>query len=197
MSGLYANLPGWLSVVPEEYRDVSIDSCDKLPKSLVEFGIQWYKSLPLKSLYLYGQYGSGKTTYSFALLRAVMEHWSSKIYIWPRYFTGKDLDSKLLAASKNYGSDDWDINCLSDCEILFLDDLDKASCSDRFRLQLFQIINKRFLSKLPTIITSNCEPSQMGDLLDGAVVSRIGDPSKWQIIQFPDSDLRKFNKMVF
>lgn len=197
VKGLYATLEGWLSVVPLQYRAVTIASCDKLPTMLLEYGKNWCKSLPFKSLYFYGEYGSGKTTFAFAVLRALIEQWKDSVYIWPRYFTGRELDSRLLAAAKSESGDEWEISSLAECDVLFLDDIDKVSATDRFKLQLFEIINRRGIAGRPTIITSNFEPVQMGGLLDGAVVSRIGDPSKWQIIEFPRSDLRKFKQMTF
>jgi hypothetical protein len=195
--GLYATLDGWLSVIPLEYRDISLQKCDKLPPKLLEYGENWFKSFPLKSLYLFGEYGSGKTTFSFAVIRALMELWARKVYIWPRYFTGRELDSRLLQASKHESGDEWEISSLAQCDLLFIDDIDKVGATDRFKLQLFEIVNRRSISHRPTIITSNCEPIQLTGLLDGAVVSRIGDPSKWQIIQFPNTDLRKFNQLTF
>lgn len=187
---LYANETGWISIVPEEYRDASLDCCGCLPDIFHPFGVKWARSWPLKSLFLWGKYGAGKTTYAFALIKKLMQTRHASEYFWPRYVTGRQLDAQLLRASRQEG-EEWEIQKFSDQDLLFLDDLGRVTPTERFKIQLFEIINQRMACRKPTIITSNCSPEELGSVIDGAVLSRMRDTSKWAIVKFPDHDLRQ------
>ena len=194
---LYANESGWLRTIAAAFREIALENCNELPDGLIEFGYQWAKSWPLKSLYLYGEYGSGKTTYAMAIVRQVMREWSSKRYIWPRYMSARQLDSRLLQASRCDEGDEYELTSISEIDLLFIDDFDKVSPTERFQVQLFEIINRRQINNLPTVITSNFAHKELSRLLDGAVISRMEDQSRWQIIQFPKTDLRKAKILQF
>lgn len=189
IKNLYANEEGWLSTIPENFRGVSFESCSDLNPKLVKFAQDCIdKKL---SLYFYGDWGSGKTTLSFALIRYLMQTVAKKRYFFPNYITGKDLDSRLLKAIKSDCGDRAEIERWTDVNLLFIDDLDKVTATERFKMQLFELINNRMSRNLQTIITTNCSPQEISELIDGALASRFGDESKWQVIQFPKKDLRK------
>ncbi len=186
----YPTVDFWASSIPEEYRNIRLEDCKELPPKLMAFGEEWASKMPLKSLYLYGQYGCGKTTFAFALIRKLFEKIRGRAYFWPCYLSARQLDTRLLKASKQEDTDQEEIERLSEVDLLLIDDIDKVSASERFKLQLFEIIDGRLKNKKPTIITSNCMPTELGNLLDGAVISRIGNPAKWDMIKFPLKDLR-------
>lgn len=199
----------WIRCVPDEYRNVTLDSCVDLKTSIIELGKNWANQRPLKSLYIYGDWGSGKTTFVYAILRYLQDihfertpsqivspytgelerNFISPIYV--KHLTGKDLDAKLLKASRYEDGDEYEIQNFSDCQILFIDDIDKVSGSQRLKLQIFEIINRRKITNKPTIITSNLAPSELTETFDGSVVSRMNDETKWMILKFPNGDLRK------
>ena len=76
-------------------------------------------------------------------------------------------------------------------DLLFIDDLDKVTGTERFKNQIFHIIDSRKIHNRPTIITCNLEPSELPTILDGSVVSRMSDESRWSILKFPPEDIRK------
>lgn len=197
VKSLYANEKGWLSVIPEEYSKITLEECKELPAKLLTFGEEWAKGQPLKSLYLYGTYGSGKTTFAFAIIRKHLQLLNGRWYFWPNYLTGRQLDTALLKASKHDDGDEWELEKHSESDLLFIDDIDKVTGTERFKVQLFEIINRRLIGNKPTIITSNCQPMDLGSLLDGAVVSRMGDIRKWQMVNFPSKDLRCLQTLNF
>ena len=118
-------------------------------------------------------------------------------YFWPNYVTGKELDSRLLKAVKSDNGDSWEIEKWSISNLLFIDDIDKVTATDRFKFQLFEIINYRMINNLPSIITSNLQPDEMSQIFDGALVSRIGDQTKWKCMRFPSKDLRKIKVLEY
>ena len=197
IKNLYANEEGWVSIVPEEYRHSTIENCKELPETLRKFGLDWACELPFKSLFICGTYGSGKTTFAFAIIRRLMQNLRGHGYFWPYYLTGRSLDMTFLKAIRSDDGDDQIIEKYADMDLLFIDDLDKVCASDRFKTQFFDLINRRYISNRTTIITSNCLPKELGELLDGAVLSRISDAAKWKTITFPKKDLRLSSEINF
>jgi DNA replication protein DnaC len=165
----------------------------------MQYADRWIMTMPFKSLYLYGVWGSGKTTFAFALIYCIMKNLKKGFYFWPRYFSGKQLGNKMLEAMKSQEGDEWQLNDFSTMDLLFIDDIDKAQTTDRFKSQLFEVINNRYVNNLPTIITSNLEAEneQLSSVFDGSVISRMSDTKKWQAIGFPKKDLRKMIPLEF
>lgn len=181
-----------------EHRGTTLASCAQLPDRLVDVGALWAREKRLKSMYLYGEYGSGKTSFAFAcILQAMRVRRNNQVYFWPRYFTARHLDSFLLNACRSESGDEWELSGLADADLLFIDDIDKVTPSDRFKSQLFEIVNRRVSNNKPMIITSNCKPTEIASIIDGAVISRMGDATRWQLIQFPKKDLRTLKPLTF
>ncbi len=177
--------------MPPKYSSVNLGiSCQSLPKTLVDDGFKYASSFPLKSLYLYGIYGSGKTTFAYAVITQVMINLQRKGYFWPMWVSAKSFDNQLLQAIKADGGDEWIMEKYSETDLLYIDDIDKISPTARCASQLFEIINRRMDNNLPTIITSNCDVSDFGKLFDGSLSSRMRDVRYWDIMWFPDRDLR-------
>ena len=107
--------------------------------------------------------------------------------LWPRYFTSPELDGRLLKASKSDEGDEYEIKNISSQDILFIDDLGRETKSDRLKRQYFEILNYRYTNQLPTILTSNYDLDQLGEILDGSISSRI---QEWKVLKFKSRDLR-------
>ena len=195
-TGCFSDLNGWIKLLPEEYKDICFDTLTELKPKIIEVGKAWAESKPLKSLYIHGDWGSGKTSFAFAALRYLKGLKTIPHHFWPRYFTGDELDRRLLRAFKHEDGDENEIKEISNQDLLFIDDLDKVTATERFKNQIFGIINRRKINNLPTIITCNLHPTELPAILDGSVVSRICDESRWNILTFPKGDLRsrKLNK---
>ncbi len=189
-SGFNFLLARWIDGLPPAYAGITLQSCIDLPREARNFGAQWATQQHPMSLYLHGPYGSGKTTFAFALVREYLRHWTTQRYAWASFMTARQLDSRLLEAIRGDG-DSWLLERYGHEELLFLDDIDKVTPSDRFKSQMFEIINYRLMNNLPTIITSNCEPDELASLFDGSILSRMKDKARWNIIRFPDKDLRQ------
>lgn len=184
----------WVSRLPKEFHNTTFENCFYLKDDAKELGRKWAKSFNPPSLYLWGNWGNGKTSFCYAILREMMHHLPDKFYYSPYVISGKDMESRLLQAKKSNEGDMDLIENLSTQDLLFIDDLDKADPSERFKAQLFQIIDKRYINDLPTFITSNSNPEQFSSVIDGAVLSRICDKTKWKIILFNEPDIRKQEK---
>jgi DNA replication protein DnaC len=174
--------------VPKKYQDAVLDSLDKQPIGLIEFGRQWAKNPT--SLYLHGNTGSGKTRFTFAIIRQAFRSWNK--HFWPRYYTAPQLDSILHEAIINTG-DKYVIDNLKKEDMLFIDDFGRENKTDRIKRQYFEIFNYRYSNELPTIITSNFDVEWVNREVSDVIASRI---QEWDIIRFTGPDLRK-KEIVF
>ena len=192
----YPTLEDWLNAIPEEFRDASFESSLFPPRT--QFGLNWAKAFPLKSMFIFGGYGTGKTTFAFSAIREAFVHVNQRFYFWPRYVTGRQLSTRLLKASKAFdGNDEWEIETWSEVDLLFIDEIEKVEAHERFRSQFFEIFNRRHAAKKPTIVTSNCEPKALGTILDPAIISRMSDKTKWEMKSFGEIDLRMTKKEAY
>ena len=187
----YANEEGFINTLPPIMQKVGLDNCHNLPYPVVEFGRNWAKTFPLRSLFFCGTCGSGKTWFAHALIREVFKNIVG--YWWPKIITSPSLDSKLLKASKSDEGDAELIRMYADEDLLMIDDLGRESKSDRLKRQYYELFNQRYLNQKPTIVTSNFELNELSEVLDGAVISRM---QGWKMINFPKKDLRKLDNIL-
>lgn len=173
--------------VPNEFQNASLETCNKIPANLIEFGKKWagkdWINNP-KSLFICGGMGNGKTTYALSLVRQVFRNWKG---VWPRYYETVDLDAALLQASKSDEGDSYLIEKLSEADLLVIDDVGRESDTDRLRRQYFRLFNKRHTSRKPTIITTNLDIQTIGKHVSDAIASRM---QEWEEIIFMGKDLR-------
>lgn len=163
------------------YWKAALDNCPMLPQAIVDIGKRWLKASQKPCLYLYGNTGSGKTYFTTALYRALVEVKTP----WMIFVRSDDLDDELLTAIEERQEK---TKLMKYCEvpILFIDDLGVERPSDRMIRQYYSIIDKRVGSGLTTIITSNVpvENLPLGD----RTISRLGH---FYAIEFPKRDNRK------
>lgn len=162
------------------YHKTSLENCPLLPNGIVELGKRWMKSKRKPSLYFFGNTGSGKTYFAYALYRALVE---SK-HPWMIFVKSFDLDEELLSAIEER-QEKTKIVKYCEVPILFIDDLGVERPSDRMIRQYYSIIDKRVGDNLTTIITSNVPRDNLP--LGDRIISRLGH---FYEIQFPKRDNR-------
>jgi len=67
------------------------------------------------------------------------------------------------------------LDSYSNCPLLVLDDLATEKVSDWSRTDLYILINHRYLSMLPTIITSNRGLNEIAEMIDDRLASRFNE----------------------
>lgn len=189
IKGLYMNEEGFFNhCVPKKYADVTLEKCDKQPSSFIEYAKSWAKNP--EPVVLLGPVGRGKTQFAFAMIREMFRK-CPKV-IWPRYFTSPELDSILLEAVKSMEGDKFRIKDIGEQDLLFIDDFGRETSSERVKRQYFEIINLRYTSQLPTIISTNLSMDDIGRHMNEAIASRF---QEWQMIEFSGNDLRIQKKL--
>ena len=171
--------------VGRRYRSSTIESFNGGSK-YVKFCRDWLKS-PV-SLFLYGKCGCGKTHLASAICRELATQ-----DILPKilFVNASDLFLKIRSTFRPDGDSEIDVvNSLCRPDYLFIDDLGAEKTSDWSRATMYLIIDRRDREMLPTIITSNLSPSDLGGAIDGRISSRIAN-GKIVNIDMPDYRLKR------
>ena len=129
-----------------------------------------YSQKPEGWLFLFGSVGCGKTHLAAAIANEVLSREGNLIWT-----VVPDLLDYLRAAFNPAGevnlSYEQRFDQVRNIPLLVLDDLGTETATPWAREKLFQIINHRYNSYLPTVITSN----QDLDRIDPRIRSRVGD----------------------
>lgn len=138
-----------------------------------------YAEDPSGWLFFTGRYGTGKTHLAGAIANYALEN-EKEVIFQPV----PDLLDQLRISYGNTGESFEDrFDRIRTVHLLVLDDLGAQSPTAWAEEKLYQIINYRYVNKLPTVITSNVNPRDM----DGRIASRLKDTFVTRIVmQVPD-----------
>ncbi len=127
-----------------------------------------YARNPQGWLFLYGQFGCGKTHLAAAIANEAINR--DIQVIWTVVPDLLDHLRSTFGPSSEVAYDQR-FETIRNTPLLILDDLGTESATPWAREKLFQIINHRYNLKLPTVITSNRDLDQM----DPRIRSRLND----------------------
>ena len=134
------------------------------------------------SLLLSGNSGTGKTMLGIAILNNILNDGIPAIYV-------SYIDIITRLKQMQYGSDEdkqkfnQEIERLQNIDVLFIDDLYKASETQRDKELLYSIINHRYLKGKPIIISTEKTLNELV-ALDEALGSRIIEMCKGYTVTF-------------
>ena len=161
---------------------------------IIEAATDYIRSVGLNQanwLYLYGDYGVGKTHIAVALARqiAVDRRWQPALFRWGEYCSliQQSWHDKRIHI-------DWQLSRYA--RILVLDDIDKKTATRWALSQLYDIIDYRYIHNLPTVMTANRSIIELSKFwnkdsedLGRAIISRVvGQLVK--VIHFEGEDYR-------
>ena len=121
------------------------------------------------SLLMYGKTGLGKTHLSLAIAGAVIDKGYAVIYDSAPNIMNK-LEREHFGKAQT-GEDTMEM--LSRCDLLILDDLGAEFQTSFTVSALYNIINNRLLSSLPTIISTNLDPKALEEKYTERIASRF------------------------
>ena len=134
-------------------------------------------------LLMEGGYGCGKTHLAAAIANFAVNQGTPTLFI-----TVPDLLDSLRFA---YGDPETTFEArfeeIRNCALLILDDFGTQNATAWAQEKLFQIINYRYINKLPTVITTNL----MLDEIEGRIRSRLQDEDFVKYLKISAPDYRR------
>lgn len=142
-----------------------------------------YAQEPEGWLVLMGGYGAGKTHLAAAIANYRLALGRQALFI-----VVPDLLDHLRATFSPSSETGFDarLESIREAPLLILDDLGAHNSTPWAQEKLFQILNHRYNSRLPTVITTN----QQLEELDPRIASRLADLELSQKIEIPAPDFR-------
>lgn len=165
---------------PDEAMDNGIsprNKAEKIKNSCRKYAVNFTTSSP--NIMFMGGTGLGKTHLSLAIANVVINRGYSVVYGTTQNILG-DLQNE------NFGRDEnirYNERAVLNCDLLILDDLGTEFKSSYTVACLYNIINSRISSKLPTIISTNIGFDELEEKYDQRIVSRVaGEYTKFMLV---------------
>jgi len=133
-------------------------------------------------LLLTGRYGSGKTHLAAAIANEAIEAGVATLFLtvpdlldWLRYaYSGVDMSFEERFEE------------IREIPLLILDDFGTQNATPWAQEKIFQILNHRYINRLPTVVTSNILINDF----DGRIRSRLQDPDLVTVVKILAPDYR-------
>jgi DNA replication protein DnaC len=160
--------------IPERYREAVVTEPGVIDwiREVVAVATGGRTSQPVvavgPSLLLLGPTGTGKTHQAFGALRALSLSGAACRWV---FATAADLYAELRPRPRV--DPEAEFNRYAKAGLLVVDDLGAAKGSEWTEEINYRLINHRYSHKLPTLITSNVPPKDLGTALGERVSSRL------------------------
>lgn len=138
-------------------------------------------------LVMLGSFGTGKTHLAAAIGNRRLELGEPAVFM-----VAPDLLDHLRSTYSPDSETPFDdlFESVRGAPLLILDDLGTQTTTAWASEKLFQILNHRYMMKLPTVVTTNVELDDLGDRL----ASRMADPELSICVSLADTDWRRVGK---
>jgi DNA replication protein DnaC len=153
--------------IPERYKDAKFQD---VPVAIREKFVQIKSSK--KGIFIHGSVGVGKTHAMFALKKQYDTENPYRMAIF--WNTGELLQSSRADMDRNGYDKVRAMESLMETEgLIFLDDIGAESPSGWVLEQLYTLINSRYMSMKPMILSSNLSIEKIAEVLGDRIASRI------------------------
>ncbi len=156
----------WYREVPSLYRSTALS---KLPdRASLRAIVRWWRSQNHSAprwLFCYGTTGIGKTRSLFLLMKAIVREMEPDEL--PVIIQGGEFRNEVVARTRprdkgepSPGSIEKYMGRLCDCEVLWLDEVDKLKFSERVEDEFFRLVDYRHKHRKLTIFAGPLSPAQ-------------------------------------
>ena len=170
--------------IPRRYRDISFEQLTgtdlvafpEQVRAVRRFAERIDQNLnDGRGVWIMGDVGTGKTMLAMLISKAALDAGrSAAIYSLPRLL---NLIREAIAEEEGVVGF---LDRLTSVDLLHMDDVGAESRTDWALEQLYSIINTRYEDQRSVVVTTNLEPSQLGEQIGARTVSRLvemcGDP---------------------
>ncbi len=175
------------------YRDIVIDGVDcysRMSKNL-DFCLKYAEtfSRSSKSILMIGKTGVGKTHLSMSIAKNVAENGFSVIY-------GSAVNFLRSIEKEHFGRSDDEsdtLETLCSCDLLIIDDLGAEHHTPFYESTLYNMVNTRINTGLPTIISANLSLEQLSSAYNERIISRIA--GYYEVLYFEGRDIRQLKRL--
>lgn len=156
--------------------------------SAKDTAIKYYKAFKsiegerFNSLLLCGASGRGKTTLGMAVVNNLIKHLSVNV----RYMPYREEITRLKQTVTDEINYKLAIEKLKTTRVLFIDDLFKGKITDSDINIMYEIINYRYLERLPIIVSTELTVPELVEV-DEAIAGRIVEMCKGYVITLDSS----------
>lgn len=137
------------------------------------------------SMLFLGQVGAGKSHLSLAIANELLEKKSVSVVYMPYSETMVRLGQLEFRDKYAY---DAEMHRYTHTRLLIIDDLYKGTTTDRDKARMFQIVNQRYLSKMPFICSTEKTHLELVDIDEGTG-SRLIEQARGHSILFEGKEL--------
>ncbi len=184
----FGNFDDSLYSSEESYKGSGL-SCYQIMESSFANATSFCKSFDteFKNLYISGNTGTGKTFLANCIAGYLTDRAHSVLYMSALDFFEYCRKNTFANGYEAKATED-DLDFIYTAECLILDDLGAENSSKFTNSQLFNLIEKRLLKRLPTVITSNLSPNDLKERYSERISSRI--LAYYQLLTMPGDDNR-------
>lgn len=129
-----------------------------------------------------GGYGSGKTH-----LAAAIANFAVSVGLPAIFITVPDLLDELRFSYRSEEGFEERFEEIRQAPLLILDDFGTQNATEWAQEKLFQILNHRYINKLPLVVTTNLSLDQ----IEGRIRSRLSDPELVTVLRILAPDYRR------
>ena len=163
--------------IPRKFLNKTLDNfsgggkiCKEVLKAARDYVKGFHLREEMKGLRIFGVVGSGKSHIAVAILKEIIKKGYTGLY-----FNVPELLQKIRE-SYSSESDEGEagiLDMVSETDLLVLDDLGADAASGWVRDRLYLLINRRYETNKPTIVTTSFDLEELRTQLGKRIVSRL------------------------
>ena len=165
-----------LEALLEDYRLDNYETPEPWQKSALNLARKYAEDPCNHWLYIFGRPGTGKSHLCTGICGELLNRGMSV-----RYMLWRDVSRELKAVTNDSEAFGELVAPLKRCKVLYIDDFLKGGTSEADIRIAFEILNSRYNSRKPTLISSELSIDAVLDL-DEAIGSRIYERAKGFVI---------------